>query len=120
MPTVQMPVALLYDPWLGLAETMLSPAGRPEAKYERVPLWVSLAWIDKLTELLTLKLCRPGSKMVMGSLIFQLKVCLALYVPSAAATVTEYGPNAAAPGTIVPVIAPVPVLMDRPAGKPKA
>ena len=41
-------------------------------------------------------------------------------MPSPTAMVTEYGPLAAAPAAMVPVIAPVVGLMTRPVGNPSA
>jgi hypothetical protein len=55
---------------------------------------------------------------VIGPLRSQAKLWLSAALPSLAVTVTRYGPNADAPALTVPVIAPVPVLMCRPAGSP--
>src|SRR5438876_160154 len=50
VPTVQMPVALLYDPWLGLADTKLSPAGSRSVICTLVAVLGprSLAWMVKV------------------------------------------------------------------------
>ncbi len=50
--------------------------------------------------------------------MFQVKVSLALLVPSVAVTTTKYGPAAASPSATVPVMAPVPALIFSPAGSP--
>lgn len=53
-------------------------------------------------------------------LTVQVNVWQVLTVPLVAETSTVYGPSAAAPAAIVPVIKPVDVFKDKPAGSPLA
>src|SRR5262249_6742962 len=58
--------------------------------------------------------------MLIGLLMIQVKLWLALELLSANTTVTWYGPNRASSPATVPLIVPVVLLMDRPGGSPAA
>ncbi len=107
---VMVPVLLLID----------SPGGRPLADQTRVPEWLSVALLARETISPALLLWSAGVAMLRGLATFQVKVAWALVLPSPTTSVTVYGPLAAAPAAMVPEIRPVPALMDRPAGSPKA
>ena len=83
-----------------------------------MPLLLSLALIVSDTVSPSLLVWSAGVTMLTGLLTFQVKLWLALEVPSPALTVTLYGPSAAAPAATVPVMVPVLVLIFRPGGRP--
>src|SRR5205823_5243051 len=98
---------------------MCRPAGRPDAVKTGVPaesLHVRLSDTESPSALAW----SLGRVSETGLLTFQVKPTWAVYVPSPARTVTLYGPPAAAPTPTVPVMAPVLLLMCRPAGRPEA
>src|SRR5437899_1116097 len=118
LPAAPAPTLPLIAPVAGLMD---KPEGSPKAAYFKVePLTESEAVIESATESLSVLVWSLGWVMLMGLFTFHAKLWAAEWVPSPATIVTVYGPLAAAPSPTVPVMAPLVVLILRPAGKPRA
>src|SRR5436190_1265205 len=84
-PAADVPTAMVPEirPVVGL---MASPGGRSEAEYRRDAPLLALAWICSDTWPPSVAVCAPGLASVTGLCTAQLKVRVALCVPSVAVT----------------------------------